>query len=86
MRGWRKTNVFRAYRKEQDGGFPALGGTERTGQDKAFVDAGGNNCYRTKIGMLKTFVAFNSFNEYQKSEYYPRKPERANGFYFVQVH
>lgn len=38
-----------------------------------------------KKGLVKTYISFNSFNEYKKSELYPRKEERVNGFCFVEI-
>lgn len=60
---------------------------ERKGQNKdtVFIDDDGYYCYKTKRGLLKTFVSFNSFNEYQKSDFYPENPERVNGFIFVSL-
>lgn len=58
---------------------------ERKGQNKetVFIDDKGYYCYRTKRGLLKTFVSFNSFYEYKKSDFYPANLEQVNGFYFV---
>lgn len=60
---------------------------ERQGQNKetVFIDEEGYYCYRTKRGLLKTFVPFNSFNEYKRSDFYPEKLEQVNGFYFVSL-
>lgn len=60
---------------------------ERKRQDKetVFIDDEGYYCYRTKRGLLKSFVSFNSFNEYRKSDFYPEKEERVEGFYFVPL-
>ena len=60
---------------------------ERKGQNKdtVFIDNDGYYCYKTKRGLLKTFVSFNSFNEYKKSYFYPENPEKVNGFIFVSL-
>ena len=60
---------------------------ERKGQNKetVFIDDNGCYCYRTKKGLLKTFKAFNSFNEYKKSDFYSKSLEQVNGFYFVPL-
>lgn len=60
---------------------------ERKGQNKdtVFIDDEGYYCYKTKRGLLKPFVSFNSFNEYQKSNYYLKNSERVNGFIFVSL-
>lgn len=39
--------------------------------------------YTTKRGLVKRFIGFNSFTEYRKSDLYPNKVERVNGFYFA---
>ena len=55
-------------------------------QDVETVVVNGNlYSYTTKRGVLKTYLGFNSFNEYRKSNLYPRKPEQVNGFYFVPI-
>lgn len=58
---------------------------ERKGQNKdtVFIDENDYYCYKTKRGLLKAFVSFNSFNEYRKSDFYPGKFEQIDGFYFV---
>ncbi len=59
---------------------------ERKGQNKDTISIeDGYYSYKTKRGLLKTFVAFNSFNEYKKSDFYPEQPEQVNGFYFVAL-
>jgi len=60
---------------------------EQKGQNKdtVFIDEEGYYCYKTKRGLLKTFVSFNSFKEYKKSDFYPKNPERVNGFLFVSL-
>lgn len=35
--------------------------------------------------LVKKFIGFNSFDEYKKSELYPKKAEQVNGFYFVAI-
>lgn len=62
---------------------------ERKGQNKdtVFIDDDEYYCYKTKRGLLKAYVAFNSFNEYKNSDFYPEyAEERVNGFYFVSLH
>ncbi len=57
---------------------------ERKGQNKNTISVEGEYySYRTKRGLIKTYVAFNSFNEYKRSDFYPEQPEQVNGFYFV---
>ena len=60
---------------------------EQKGQDKdtVFIDDKGYYCYITKRGSLKTFVVFDSFIKYKKSDFYPEKPKQVNGFYFVPL-
>ena len=53
--------------------------------DTVFIDEQGYYCYRTKRGLLKTFVSFDTFNEYKKSDFYPEHAEKVNGFYFVSL-
>lgn len=53
-------------------------------QNKETIVVNGNEySYTTKRGLVKTYVEFNSFKEYQMSNLYPNKVERVNGFYFV---
>lgn len=55
-------------------------------QNKDTVVVNGNEfSYTTKRGLIKKFIGFNSFDEYKKSELYPNKAERVNGFYFVAI-
>lgn len=55
-------------------------------QNKDMVVVNGNEfSYTTKKGLVKKFIGFNSFDEYKKSELYPNKAERVNGFYFVAI-
>lgn len=55
-------------------------------QDEGTVVVNGNLfSYTTKRGVIKTYLCFNSFQEYNKSKLYPNNPERVNGFYFVPV-
>lgn len=60
---------------------------ERKGQNKdtVFIDDDGYYCYKTKKGLLKAYVSFNSFKEYEKSDFYPENPERITGFIFVPL-
>lgn len=60
---------------------------ERKGQNKdtVFINDDGYYCYKTKRGLIKTFISFNTFNEYQKSDFYQNNPERVNGFIFVSL-
>ena len=56
------------------------------GYNEDFVKVNGNiYTYSTKRGAIKNYIGFNSFNEYKKSEFYPRKVESVNGFYFVAL-
>lgn len=57
---------------------------ENKKQDKETITINGNEfSYTTKRGLVKKFIGFNSFEEYKKSNLYPQKPERVNGFYFI---
>lgn len=54
--------------------------------DTVFIDEHGYYCYRTKrLGLLKTYVSFDTFSEYKKSDFYPEYAEKVNGFYFVSL-
>ena len=55
-------------------------------QNKDTVVVNGNEfSYTTKRGLIKKFIGFNSFAEYRKSELYPNKADKVNGFYFVEI-
>ena len=55
-------------------------------QDKSTVTVNGNvYTYKTKRGITKKYIGFNSFKEYEKSELYTKKAEHVEGFYFVEV-
>ena len=55
-------------------------------QNKDTVSINGNEySYTTKKGIVKKYIRFNSFAEYQKSELYPHHAERVEGFYFVAL-
>ena len=53
--------------------------------EETIVVNGNEFAYTTKRGLIKKYIGFNSFAEYKKSELYPNKAERINGFCFVQV-
>lgn len=56
-------------------------------QDKSTVIVDGDKySYKTKRGLVKTYIGFNSFKQYQNSNLYPEhREERVNGFSFVEV-
>lgn len=59
---------------------------ERKNQNKNTISIEGEKySYKTKRGLIKTYVAFNSFGEYRNSVLYPTPDERVNGFYFVPL-
>jgi len=41
--------------------------------------------YITKKGIKHTFVYFDSFEKYRKSDFYPENPNCVDGFYFVSL-
>ena len=42
--------------------------------------------YKTKTGKVKVYRYYDSFKKYADSEHYPdKKPERVNGFIFVEI-
>lgn len=55
-------------------------------QNKDTVVVNGNEySYTTKKGLVKKYIGFNSFKEYKKSELYPEKAEKVEGFIFVEI-
>ena len=55
-------------------------------QDKTTIMVNNNEfSYVTKSGIVKRYMGFNSFGEYQNSCLYPQRAERVNGFVFVQI-
>lgn len=57
-------------------------------QDKNTIIVNGNEySFRTKRGLLKKYIGFNSFKEMKKSSLfnYESHIERVNGFYFIQI-
>ena len=56
-------------------------------QDKSTVNVNGNKySYKTKRGILKEYIAFKSFKEYQKSDYYMGyEMVKVEGFIFVEI-
>lgn len=65
--------------------FKILVERKRQSKNTVFINDEGYYCYKTKKGLLKTYVSFNSFKEYEKSDFYPENPERVNGFIFVPL-
>lgn len=61
--------------------FKHLVEREKQNPETVFID-GKHYCYKTKRGLLKSFVSFDSFNEYRNSSFYEncRNPKRADGF------
>lgn len=58
----------------------------RKRQDENTVQVEGNvYSYTTKRGKIKKYIAFNGYNEYKHSQYYPQKAESCDGFWFVEV-
>ncbi len=75
---------LKQIKKNRKAAFEHL--VERKGQNKNTISVeGGYYSYRTKRGLIKTYVAFDSFNEYKKSDFYPEQSEQVNGFYFVAL-
>ena len=56
-------------------------------QNKETIVVNGNEySYTTKRGLVKKYIAFNTFEAYRKSEFYPNnKMERIQGFFFVEI-
>lgn len=65
--------------------FEHLVEQKRQNKNTVFIDSDGYYCYKTKREMLYIFVAFDSFAEFKKSDFYPEQPECVDGFYFVRV-
>jgi hypothetical protein len=53
--------------------------------DTVLHNENGYYSYRTKEGILNTYVAFDSFEKYRKSDFYTEHAERVNGFFFVSL-
>lgn len=71
--------------KNREEAFKQLIKRKNADEETFFIDEDGYYCYRTKRGLLKTYVYFDSFETYRKSDFYPEKEERVNGFYFVSL-